>query len=135
MYLEISVPVYRKDKWDRLEKGGKIQVSSEVDTLSDGYKQLKKEIDDLMAEIDGQTRLADEIDSLQCEIINKSHTLSRLVTDIERATEHYKNLKILLTSLGVDPTQKRLTIDTQFLLSDASVAEVEVIANQVSHEF
>jgi seryl-tRNA synthetase len=135
MLLEISVPVYRKDKYARLEKEGKIQVSSEVDTLSDGYKRLKKEIDDLMAEIDGQTRLADEIDSLQCEIENKSHTLSRLVKDIEKATEHYKNLKILLTSLGVDPTQKRLTIDTQLLLSDASVAEVEVTANQVSHEF
>jgi seryl-tRNA synthetase len=135
MLLEISVPVYRKDKYARLEKEGKIQVSSEVDTLSDGYKRLKKEIDDLMAEIDGQTRLADEIDSLQCEIENKSHTLSRLVKDIEKATEHYKNLTILLTSLGVDPTQKRLTIDTQLLLSDASVAEVEVTANQVSHEF
>jgi hypothetical protein len=36
MLLEISVPVYRRDRWGCLEKDGRIQVSSEVDTLSSG---------------------------------------------------------------------------------------------------
>jgi hypothetical protein len=44
MLLEISVPVYRRDRWGRLERDGKIQVSSEVDTLSEGYKSLKKSL-------------------------------------------------------------------------------------------
>ena len=124
MLLEISVPVYRKDKWARLEKDGKIQVSSEVDTLSEGYPALKKELDALLTKVDAETRLAETALNLQLEIEEKTRKLATLAQDIERASEHYKNLKIFLQNLGVDPNKKQLTFDTHLLLSTGSVSAI-----------
>jgi predicted RNase H-like nuclease (RuvC/YqgF family) len=135
MFLKIAVPVYRKDRWQTLEKAGKIEVSCEADTLSEGYEKLKTEIEALMAKVNGETRLAKEAGLIQQEIDQKSSILSSLMVDIERAQEHYKNLKLLLESFGVDPRHRRLTFDTQFLLADASVAEVEVTRSQESQSF
>ena len=136
MQLEIFVPVYRKDRYELLEEQGKIQVSSEVDTLSGGYNALKAEIEALMKEVNGQTRLADEVGTLEREIETKTRILNHIVKDIERATEHYNNLKLLLQSFGIDPNQKRLTFNTeQFLLSDTSVSQVEIIGSEGSSEF
>jgi hypothetical protein len=124
MLLEISVPVYRRDSWNRLEKDGKIEVSSEVDTLSEGYKSLKQEIDALLTQVDAETRLAETAQELQKEIDLKSCHLTRLAQDIERASEHYKNLKIFLENLGIDPTKKKLTFDTHLLLSSGPISDV-----------
>ncbi len=124
MLLEISVPVYRKDRWARLERDGKIQVSSEVDTLSEGYQSLKKEIDTLLAQIETETCLAQTALELQKEIDEKIYTIARLAQDIERASEHYKNLKVFLEKLGIDHTKKQLTFDTHLLLSSGSVSDV-----------
>ncbi len=124
MLLEISVPVYRKDRWGRLERDGKIQVSSEVDTLSEGYQSLKQEIDTLLAQIEAETSLAQTALELQKEIDEKFYTLARLAQDIERASEHYKNLKVFLEKLGIDHTKKQLTFDTHLLLSSGSVSDV-----------
>jgi hypothetical protein len=124
MLLEISVPVYRRDSWNRLEKDGRIQVSSEVDTLSEGYKSLKQELDALLTQVDAETRLAQTAMELQEEIDRKTYTLTRLAQDIERASEHYKNLKIFLENLGIDHTKKQLTFDTHLLLSSGPISDV-----------
>jgi FtsZ-binding cell division protein ZapB len=135
MLLEISVPVYRRDRWNRLEKDGKIQVSSEVDTLSEGYKPLKHELDILLAQVDAETRLAETAETLQLEIDEKTRKLSRLAQDIERASEHYESLKIFLQNLGIDPTKKQLTFDKHLLLSSGSVSDVAAISDSFDHEF
>lgn len=127
MLLEISVPVYRKDKWARLERDGKIQVSSEVDTLSEGYPSLKQELDALLTKVDAETRLADQADQLETEIQHKSRILKDLVRDIDKATQHYNDLKIFLERLGIDPIAPRLTFDKRFLLRDASLSQVEAV--------
>ena len=124
MLLEISVPVYRKDKWARLERDGKIQVSSEVDTLSQGYPALKQELDALLTKVDAETCLAETALTLQLEIEQKTRKLNELAQDIERASEHYKNLKIFLENLGIDPNKKQLTFDTRLLLSSGPVSDV-----------
>ena len=124
MFLEISVPVYRRDRWGRLERDGKIQVSSEVDTLSEGYKSLKQELDVLLAQVEAETRLAQTVMELEEEIDKKTYTLTRLSQDIERASEHYKNLKIFLENLGIDHTKKQLTFDTHLLLSSGPVSDI-----------
>ena len=129
MFLEISVPVYRKDKWAHLERDGKIQVSSEVDTLSEGYPALKKELDALLAKLDAETRLAETALTLQLEIEQKTRKLSELAQDIERASEHYESLKIFLQNLGVDPRRTQLTFDKHLLLSSGSVSDVAVISD------
>ena len=124
MLLEISVPVYRRDRWGRLERDGKIQVSSEVDTLQEGYKSLKQELDALLNQVDAETRLAETALTLQLEIDEKTRKLVELNQDIEQATEHYANLKIFLENLGIDPTKKQLTFDKHLLLSSSFVSDV-----------
>jgi hypothetical protein len=136
MLLEISVPVYKRDRWNRLERDGKIQVSSEVDTLSEGYKSLKQELDDLLSQVDAETRLAETALTLQLEIDEKTNKLARLTHDIERATEHYANLKIFLENLGLDVTKEQLTFDKHLLLSSGSVSDIAAtMPDLLDHEF
>lgn len=128
--LKIAIPVYKNNEWENLSKKGKIEVSSEVDSLSEGYKSLKAEIDELLAELDAQNRLAKSAHELEMEIERKSYTLKSLLKDIEKATEHYESLKLFLQTLGVDPLAPRLTFDKRFLPQDSSLAEVKVISSQ-----
>jgi hypothetical protein len=74
-FLKISIPIYKIDKWDRLEKDGKIEVSSEVDSLTDGYESLRIQIDNLLAQLDASVRLADDASKLETEIAQKAYTL------------------------------------------------------------
>lgn len=127
IHLSITIPVYKKDKWDRTERDGKLEVSSDIDSLSEGYEALKQQLDKLLAELDAQNRLAVNAAALENEIARKAYTLKRLTEDIERAEDHYKSLKVFLQALGIDPRQHRLTFDKQLLLSEASVAEVDVL--------
>ena len=135
MLLEISVPVYKRDRWGRLERDGKIQVSSEVDTLSEGYQLLKKELDDWLAKIDAETRLAETAEALQFDIEEKTRKLTGIAQDIERASEHYKSLKIFLQNLGIDPNKKQLTFDKHLLLSSGPVSDVAAMSDPLDHEF
>jgi hypothetical protein len=125
--IKISVPVYKKGNWDTLKKDGTVKVSSDVDNLSEGYKLLKVEIEKLLAEVDAENRLANHAYQLEKEINDKTRILQNLVCDIEKATEHYENLKIFLKSLGIDPIAPRLTFDQRFLLRDASLAQIETV--------
>ena len=135
MLLEISVPVYRRNRWGRLERNGKIQVSSEVDTLSEGYKSLKQELDALLTLVDAETRLAENALTLQLEIDEKTRKLTEIAQDIERASEHYKNFKVFLQNLGIDPNKKQLTFDKHLLLSSGPVSDVAAISDPLDHEF
>ncbi|MEG4943997.1 hypothetical protein [Microcoleus sp. F4-D5] len=126
-HLSITIPVYKKDRWDRTERDGKLEVSSDVDSLSEGYEALKQQLDKLLAELDAQNRLAENALVLDNQIQQKAYTLRRITEDIERATEHYKNLKVFLEALGIDTRQPRLTFDKQLLLSKASIAEVDIL--------
>ncbi|MEG3955263.1 hypothetical protein [Microcoleus sp. herbarium2] len=125
-HLSISIPVYKKDRWDRTERDGKLEVSSDVDSLSEGYEELKQQLDKLLAELDAQNRLAESALVLENQIAQKAHKLKNLTEDIERATQHYKTLKVFLEALGIDPRTPRFTFDQQ-LISTASVTEVEAL--------
>lgn len=124
-FLKISLPVYKKDKWERLDKNGKIEVSSEVDNLSDGYESLKIQIDNLLAELDGQNRLAHDCEKLNDEVNEKTRVLKNLTRNIEIATAHYESLRFFLNHLGIDPDARpgHLTFDQELLLQDASHTE------------
>ncbi|MEG4851744.1 hypothetical protein QUB10_12610 [Microcoleus sp. B5-D4] len=134
-HLSITIPVYKKDRWDRTERDGKLEVSSDVDSLSEGYEALKQQLDKLLAELDAQNRLADNAFAFDNQITQKAYTLKRITDDIERATSHYNDLKLLLKALGIDLMQSRLTFDKELLLNAASVAEVEVVTSKLSDDF
>jgi len=127
--IKISIPVYKKGNWDTLNKDGTIKVSSDVDNLSEGYKALKVEVQKLLDEVAAENRLADDAHKLDKEVENKSRILKSLVADIEKATEHYENLKLFLERLGIDPIAPRLTFDKRFLLRDASKSQIETVSS------
>ncbi|MCC3423451.1 MAG: hypothetical protein JGK12_05835 [Microcoleus sp. PH2017_01_SCD_O_A] len=127
--IKISLPVYKRNKWQHVDKDGKMEVSSDVDDLSDGYQKLKDQIDKLLIELGAENRLAKDAYALEREIQEKAYKLKSLTEDIDRATEHLESLKFFLGRLGVDPLAQRLTFDQKFLLQEASFSEVEVVGN------
>ncbi len=114
-FLKISIPVYKRNNWGHLEKDGRIEVSSEVDTLSEGYQSLRLEIEELLLQLKAENRLAEELHTLECQVETKAFELRMLTKDVERVTAHYESLKFFLMNLGIDPTSSRLTFDKQFL--------------------
>ena len=125
--IKFSIPVYKKGNWNTLKKDGTVKVSSDVDSLSEGYQLLKNEVEKLLAEIDAENRLADHAHQLDQEIEDTTRILKNLLCDIKRATEHYDNLKLFLERLGIDPVAPRLTFDKRFLLCDDSLSQVEAV--------
>jgi len=139
-YLEIDIPVYRTDRYDQLERNGRIRVSSNISSLEEGaltqeYERLKKEIDILIANTNNRTRLAAEISTLEDELRWKSDNLKNLLSDIERAKKHYDTLIAFLRTLGVDGKQSRFTIETNFLLSSTSEVELSATEKYRQSEF
>jgi predicted nucleic acid-binding Zn-ribbon protein len=131
-HIEIDVPVYRLDRYNQLERQGRIKLSSNIETIEEGsltkeYERLKKEVDILIADINARTRLAAEVSELEDQIRWKANQLADLKKDIEKATEHYESLKLFLKNLGVNPRLSRLTFDKQLLLSQTA-SELELLA-------
>jgi hypothetical protein len=135
MLLKMSVPVYKRGRWNRLELDGKIELSSEGDTLSEAYESLKQEVDAFLTRLESETRLAETAEALQLEIDGHTSKLVALAKDIERASEHYKNLRVFLENLGIDPNKKQLTFDKHLLLSNGPVSDVAAMSDPLDHEF
>jgi DNA repair exonuclease SbcCD ATPase subunit len=133
-HLSISIPVYKKNRWDRTKRDGKIEVSSDVNSISEGYEQLKQQLDKLLAELDAQNRLAESALVLENQIAEKAYQLKNLTEDIERATQHYKTLKVFLEALGIDPRAPRFTFDEKLMIS-AAITRVEQTLQQNYGEF
>lgn len=127
VHIEIRIPVYKIDKWERLNKQGKIEVSADTDTLSEGYTALREEIDRLLSELEAANRLADRLHEMEDEIKHKTYKLNLLRSDIVRATTHYESLQLFLKQFGVDAQSNRLTFDRELLLESSSAAAVEVL--------
>jgi HD-GYP domain-containing protein (c-di-GMP phosphodiesterase class II) len=103
--------------------------------LSEGYKSLKQELDALLTEVDAETRLAETALRLQLEIDENTRKLTELAKDIELASEHYKNFKVFLQNLGIDPIKKQLTFDKHLLLSSGPVSDVAAKSDLPNYEF
>lgn len=136
VHIEFEIPVYRDDRYECLERQGRIKVSSNIETLEEGrlteeYNRLKKEADILLADLNARTRLADEVCEIEDQIRWKSNDLKKLLNDIERARKHYDSLKIVLENLGINPTATNLTFSTDKLLLSEAGTKVEVSETQV----
>ncbi len=139
-HIEIDIPIYRLDRYEQLERLGRIKVSSNIETFEEGsltkeYERLKRETDILIADINARTRFAAEVSALEDEIRWKGNQLKDLKKDIEKATEHYNSLKLFLENLGIDPKARSLTFDKQLLLSQASEVVVSATEQYPGSEF
>lgn len=136
VHIEFDIPVYRADRYEQLERQGRIKVSSNIETFEQGtltkeYERLKKEAEILIADINARSRLAAEVGELEDQIRWKSQNLKDILRDIERATTHYSALKALLESFGVvNPKSPALSFDTTLLLSQAG-SKVEVTPTDI----
>ncbi|MEG4032152.1 MULTISPECIES: hypothetical protein [unclassified Microcoleus] len=136
IHIELDIPVYRTDRYEQLERQGRIKVSSNVETFEEGiltkeYERLKKEVEILIAETNARTRLAAEVGELEDQIKWKGQNLKDILKDIERVTAHYNALKALLENFGViNPKAATLSFDTNFLLSAAG-SKVEVTPTEL----
>lgn len=128
VHIKIRIPVYKKNSWGSFDRQGKLEVSSDVEALSESYTALKREIDQLVSEMDGSVRLAGSLHEMETEIKTAAQTLERLKTDIDKATRHYESLKLFLKQFGVDPQANRLTFDERLRLESSSEAAIEVLS-------
>jgi len=128
VHIKIRIPVYKKNDWGSFDRQGKVEVSSDVEALSEGYAALKGEIDQLVSEMDGSIRLAGSLREMETEIKTAAQTLEQLKRDIDRATRHYESLKLFLKQFGVDPQATRLTFDERLRLESSSEAAIEVLS-------
>lgn len=124
--LKITLPTYRPDDYTSLCVSGELQVSAEVDTLSDGYTALKKQIDELLRETQAENKIVLDLQNLQSEIEEKAKTLKNLNRDVESAKAQLQRLKKFLALLGVNPFQYSLEIDSRVL--NAVTLDEEVAA-------
>jgi len=122
VHLKINLPIYKKNEWGSFDRKGKLEISSDVEAISEGYAALKKEIDQLVSEMDGSIRLAGSLNEMETEIITATQTLERLKRDIIQATRHYESLKLFLKQFGVDTQVSRLTFDEGLRLESSSEA-------------
>ena len=128
VHIKIRIPVYKKNDWGSFDRQGKVEVSSDVEALSEGYAALKGEIDQLVSEMDGSIRLAGSLREMETEIKTAAQTLEQLKRDIDKATRHYESLKLFLKQFGVDPQASRLTFDKKLRLESSSEAAIEVLS-------
>jgi len=139
--IEFDIPVYRLDRYEQLERQGRVKISSTIDALKEGdltkeYERLRKETDILIANINARTRLAAETSEIEDELRWKSQKLKDILDDIEKAKGHLDTLKLLLQNLGVDSNSRltKLTFDKQLLLTESG-AQVQVTQTQKYTDF
>ncbi|MEZ2226880.1 MAG: hypothetical protein ACBR50_11490 [Microcoleus sp.] len=124
--LKITLPTYKPNDYNNLCVSGELQVSAEVDTLSDGYAALKNQLDQLLKETQAENQIVVDLKNLQSEIELKKTTLKRVNQDLESAKAQLKRLKKFLSLLGINPFQYSLEIDDRVL--QAVTLDEEVVS-------
>lgn len=123
--VKISVPTYRLNTWGHLDKQGEVELSAEVDALSDGYAALKEQVDELLAQVKAENRVVTELGTINSEIDKSQKTLRRLNERIDAAKSQLERLEKFLRRLGIDPNSYSLDINSNPAL-DAAIDEPAV---------
>jgi hypothetical protein len=126
--LKISLPVYKSSSWNKLVHEGTIEVSSDVDSLSEGYIALKLKIDELLRDMNLRVHIAGKIEDLDLELSSKEEELKTLEFQIQRATAQHERLREFLRNMGIDAADSYLTYHPT-LLPGSQPKTVEVIGD------
>jgi len=109
--VTISVPTYKSNGWGRLDKQGEIQISSEVNSLSEEYPRIKAQVDELLEKANAENRLILDLESLEAAREKKQNALDDLQDRIEQARHHLGLLENFLKRLGIDPRAYTYTLN------------------------
>jgi len=85
-HIEFDIPVYREDRYEQLERQGRIKISSNIETFVEGnitqeYEQLRREANILIADINARTRLAAQVSEVEDELRWKSEKLKNILAE------------------------------------------------------
>jgi CII-binding regulator of phage lambda lysogenization HflD len=109
--VKISVPTYQANSWGQLDKQGEVQISADVDSLSQEYPVMKAQIDELLKEANAENRLVLDLKELERKCENKQRSLDILQNKINIARQQLRRLETFLKRLGIDPTSYTLIVD------------------------
>ena len=124
--IEFSIPTHKVNSWEQLEKQGEVQISAEVDSLSDGYAALKVQADELLAQANAENRIVVNLQKLGIEIDRRESTLKTLNNKIETARAQLQRLEQFLRRLGINPAAYSLGINSHALESAMDETEESV---------
>jgi uncharacterized protein (DUF3084 family) len=83
--VKISLPTYTKNSWGRLDKQGEVQISSDVNSLSQEYPRIKAQVDELLEKANAENRLILDLELLEAAREKKQNSLDDLDNKIEQA--------------------------------------------------
>ena len=127
--LKISVNAYTANNWRNLEKNGEIEISAEVDALSEDYEKLKLQVNELLAKVNAENRLISDLHQVEQELQSKQKTLKDFNEALTRTKAQLNRLNGFLKRLGINPNDYSLEINTPSLgtaTADDSGADMEV---------
>lgn len=124
-YLKITMPTYLRDTYKNLHGSGEIQVSAEVDVLSEGYSALKAELNELLRRCEAENEIVADLAELSSQVDLKTKTLKRLKEDIVLAKNQLQRLQAFLRHLGINPNDYRLDIDNTILQPTLQITATE----------
>jgi chromosome segregation ATPase len=148
--VKISIPSYKANSWGRLDKQGEVQVSADVNSLSEEYPVMKAQVDALLEKANAENRLVLDLEALKAAREKEEDMLQDLRDKIEQARHQLKLLENFLKRLGIDPAAYTYTLNISDDLAlkaanndesgDIVEAEVDPIpfnlaAGNNSHEF
>jgi hypothetical protein len=118
--VKISVPTYQSNSWGQLDKQGEVQISADVDSLSQEYPVMKAQIDELLKEASAENRLVLDLKDLERKCENKQRSLNILQDKIKVARQQLRRMEGFLKRLGIDPASYTLIIDEKLALNAAT---------------
>jgi hypothetical protein len=124
--IKLTAPVWKKDEFGRFDRTADIEIAGDFDSLSEGYKFLRTQIDELLSEQRADNTLSLNHEELRKEIANKERKLELINRDLEVAEKQLLRLQNFLQRLGIDPTGYSLVLADKPIESSTSV-DVEVV--------
>ena len=121
--VKISVPTYQANSWGQLDKQGEVQISADVDSLSQEYPVMKAQIDELLKEASAENRLVLDLKELERKCENKQRSLDILQDKINVARQQLRRMEDFLKRLGIDPASYTLIIEEKVALNAATTDE------------
>jgi len=121
--VKISVPTYQASSWGQLDKQGEVQISADVDSLSQEYPVMKAQIDELLKEASAENRLVLDLKELERKCENKQRSLNILQDKINIARQQLRRMEDFLKRLGIDPASYTLMISEDIALKAAATNE------------
>jgi len=121
--IKISVPTYQANSWGQLDKQGEVQISADVDSLSQEYPVMKAQIDQLLQEASAENRLVLDLEELKRKCENKQRSLDILQDKINVACQQLRRMEDFLRRLGINPASYSLMISEDIALKAATTDE------------